>query len=65
MYEVVHGEHHGFYRDIHGRRWFVTAGLAVCTLGLVIIAATGDAASDPVGGVAVGALFLGLGASAM
>mmetsp|Transcript_126431 Transcript_126431/g.366024 ORF Transcript_126431/g.366024 Transcript_126431/m.366024 type:complete len:508 (-) Transcript_126431:361-1884(-) len=55
----------GFAGDRFGRRWIITAGLAMCAIGLVILAAAGEAASDPVGGFAAGALFLGVGTAMM
>jgi len=55
----------GFAGDRIGRRWLITGGLAMCTLGLVILAATGESASDPVAGFAAGSLFLGVGTAMM
>jgi len=55
----------GYVGDIVGRKWLIVGGLSSCVLGLVILAATGEASSDPTAGFFVGALFVGTGTGVM
>lgn len=55
----------GYVGDIVGRKWLIVSGLSTCVLGLVILAATGEASDDPTAGFFVGALFLGIGTGVM
>lgn len=55
----------GYVGDVVGRKWLIVSGLSTCVLGLVILAATGEASDDPTAGFFVGALFLGIGTGVM
>jgi len=55
----------GFAGDRYGRKWLVVVGLSICTLGMIILALTGETSSNPEAGFYLGALFLGVGTGIM
>jgi len=55
----------GLLGDRFGRKWFVTGGLAIASLGLMVVGSTGVTASDPRAGFFIGALLMGVGTGVM
>lgn len=55
----------GFIGDRIGRKWLIAVGLSLCSVGMIILAITGEASDNPLVGFYFGAVCLGIGTGVM